>query len=110
MLLDHLPRTSHLRQAMATDVDLYRATGGPDRPRLKPPAPPLTEYSPEVELLAAMFDRLGEVAAILARLGGSKRRARLRPWARPETAEQLHRRQQRREAFEHLESVIRYVE
>lgn len=109
MLIEGLPRASRLRQAMATDVELYREQQqlGPQGP---PPGPPLSEFTIEAEILAAVVDRLGEIIQVTIAAAGSKKKINLKPWPRPETAAVLERRQRRREAMEHLESVIRFVD
>lgn len=47
--------------------------------------PPVSEFTPEVELLAAIVDRLGGVIAAVIGVNGGKP-PKTRPWPRPVTA------------------------
>lgn len=83
VLIDRLPRTSALADVMAQDDEL--AEGVVVEPSSGAHRVSLTEFPPEVEALAAVVDRLGEVvAAVVASAGGKARR--VRPWPRPVTA------------------------
>ena len=98
-LIDHLPRTSHFQEAMAQDDEIV--DGLVDLPDGQPSPPPLTEFSPEVELLAAVVDRLGDLGStIIASNGGKPRNSR--PWPRPVTAMDRHRARLRRRAPDEL--------
>ena len=81
-MVDHLPRTSAFSAAVADDDDLaaQRELGVSGRS-----TPPLTEWDPSVELLAAIFDRLGDVANAPFLAAGGKA-GRVQPWPRPVTA------------------------
>lgn len=66
--------------------------------------PPLESWSPEVEYLAAVVDRLGEVIqTVIATTPGAKKPPRMRPVPRPETA--LDRARRRRAWARHHELV-----
>jgi hypothetical protein len=104
VLLDGLPRTSHLSRAQADDEELYELLSG--GPRRKPSPPALTEWTWEHEALAAIHYRLGELIHVTS---GARKRPQIAPWPTPETAADRVRRRRAREAFEHVESVIRFV-
>ncbi|HEY9409405.1 MAG TPA: hypothetical protein VIP77_07465 [Jiangellaceae bacterium] len=81
-LIDHLPRTSAFAAAVAQDDELAAEVGDPPKASH---IPPITEWTPEAEALAAVVDRLAEVAnAVVAAAGGKP--SRVRPWPRPVTA------------------------
>lgn len=102
-LVDHLPRTSHYQDALAQDDEIQDGTVTP--PSGQPTGPPLTEFSPEVEILTAAVDRLGEVAnAVIAAAGGKPRP--VRPWPRPVTAADRSRARERAEVQRDLEQQL----
>lgn len=90
-LIDHLPRTSHFTEAVAQDDDLAehnRHLIGEAGPR----KPPVSEFGPAEELLAAIYDELAALRVTLLAVNGGKPREP-KPWPRPETArERLRRR------------------
>jgi len=101
-LIDHLPRTSAFAAAVAQDDELAAEVG--DLPKASH-IPPLTEWTPEVEALAAVVDRLAEVAnAVVAGAGGKP--SRVRPWPRPVTAFDRARAKRIREAAAELEAAL----
>jgi hypothetical protein len=51
-----------------------------------PPSVPVSEYTPDVELLAAIVDRLGGVISTLVAVNGGKNPPKIKPWPRPVTA------------------------
>ena len=112
MLANALPRASRLRQEMSLDVEMYRAAKEqmPDDVMAPPPAPPMSEYTLEAEILAAVLDRLGEVIQATISAAGSKKKIKIKPWPRPETAANIEKRVRRQEVMDHLESVINFVE
>lgn len=80
-LIDHLPRHSRLSAAMADDDELAELMEG--TPVAEKP-PPLTEWTPEVDALAKIADRLGAlIETVTTALGGT---AKVPPLSRPETA------------------------
>lgn len=66
----------------------------------------LSEFSPEVEALHAVIDRLGDVLVALVRLGNG-RPAPIPPMRRPQTA--VDRVREQRRIAEHRELVARIV-
>ncbi|HEY9374538.1 hypothetical protein [Streptomyces sp.] len=97
-MIDHLPRTSAFASAVAQDDELAAELGDP--PKFSH-IPPLTEWTPEVQALAAVVDRLAEVAnAVVAAAGGNP--SRVRPWPRPVTAFDRARTKRHREAADDM--------
>lgn len=103
-LIDHLPSHSAFSEAQALDEELAEryADSEPDvthRPRI-------TEWSATEQLLAAVFDRLGEVVAATIASGGNKPPKMPDGWPRPETAaERVLRRRQHQEYDDLLDLV-----
>lgn len=110
--IDRLPRASHLRAAQSLDVEMYEAFEQQNKGRPRPPvlAPPATEFAPDVEVLAALFDRLGELIQVSIAAAGSKKKISVKPWPRPETARDIVRRRKARANIEHLESAIVFID
>lgn len=82
-MIDHLPRASNFREAVAADEELAEhvlARGDP------PPAKPrFAEWSPEVDQLAAVVDLLSHLISVqVAANGGKAKDPKTTP--RPETA------------------------
>lgn len=74
-LLEYLPRTSAYAQAMATDMKLAEKIAAlpQDSSRAKPQwRRTYREFSPEVEMLSALFDRIGELIRVTAGSRGAK--------------------------------------
>lgn len=63
--------------------------------------PSMREWSPEVELLAAIFDRLNGVIQIQ-----SEKNLRLKPWPAPKTARDVLRQRERRKTRERLTQIV----
>lgn len=103
MLIDNLSRTSAYSQAVADDEEL--ADQFPDTSDERPSPPPLRDWSPEVELLAAMVDRLAEVVNTQIAAAGGKP-SRVQPWPRPVLAIDRVRARRRREAGDSIESKL----
>lgn len=100
-ILEHLPRTSAYAQAMATDPELAKQVLGlPDGARSAQWRRSHRDYTAEVEMLSAVFDRLGELIRTVAASRGARSRqptAAPRPIAaieriRRQSAEEKHRR------------------
>lgn len=76
-IIDQLPRDSRYIEAVSLDEDVAEALlehdTGDDR-KVKP-VRRMSEWSPTVELLTAILNRLAEVAQAIAALGGAKPRA-----------------------------------
>ena len=79
--IDRLPPDSALAEAMAQDDDLAERLSQGER---APYRPRVTEFGPTNQLLATVVDRLTEVVAAVAALGGGKVEVQFHP--RPETA------------------------
>lgn len=84
---------------MAEDDELAAELAGEQFPRR---LPPLSEWSPEVEVLAVVADRLAEVANTIIGVNGGKP-SRVQPMPRPVTAIDRARARLRREAADELE-------
>jgi hypothetical protein len=73
-ILEFLPRTSAYAQAMATDAELAEQVV--QIPEAEGRSTQWTrshrDYSPEVEMLSAVFDRLGELIRAVAATQGSR--------------------------------------
>lgn len=67
----------------------------------------LSEWSPEVEALAAVVDRLSEVVGVLVVANGGKN-PRIKPFLRPVVAADRIRSRKAREQHEHVLSLIRF--
>lgn len=102
-ILDQLPRTSAYVQALAIDEELaeQRLADLPDR------KPVWTrdhrEYTAEVEMLSAVFDRLGELVRVTAAMRGAKG-GQPQPAPRPMFAIDRVLRRRRRESHDSLVS------
>lgn len=72
-ILDQLPRTSAYAQALALDEDLAEQVSElPDTERKAQWSRSHRDYTPEVEMLTAVFDRLGELIRVTAAVHGSR--------------------------------------
>ncbi|MFF4547255.1 hypothetical protein ACFY1J_24015 [Streptomyces sp. NPDC001406] len=81
-LIDHLPRTSHFVAAMADDDELAEQLPEPEGDT----HPSLIEYSPVVERLDLVVDRLGEVFTAVVNGYAKKKQKPPRAQRRPQTA------------------------
>lgn len=95
-IVDHLPRNSAYGEACALDEALVDPDAPPERRR-----PSMREWSPEVELLAAIFDRLNNVVQVQ-----SSKDLRLKPWPSPVTAADMLRERERRNRRARLTRLI----
>lgn len=72
-ILEMLPRTSAYAQAIATDEDLAEELANyPDDRRAGKWARSHRDYSAEVEMLSAVFDRIGELVRVVAASRGAR--------------------------------------
>jgi len=86
----HLPRNSATWAAVYADPETVIDEAG------EPPEPRLTEYSPEVEALAGVYDLLASLLANVIALGGGKP-PRIEPYRRPGEAKREAARARRHE-------------
>jgi hypothetical protein len=85
-ILHHLPRTSAYAQAVATDEELAEhVVELPDTERKAQWMRSHRDYTPEVEMLSAIFDRVGELIRVTAAMRGARGK-QPPPAPRPATA------------------------
>lgn len=110
--VNQLPRNSRYWAARSRDVELYKlATARGHKARRSPP-PEIYEYSSEQEYLAIVAQQLHNIAYLIANQNTPKRkRKKYKPLKlpRPETAADVVHREQARDAYDYLESVVRFV-
>lgn len=83
MRIDHLPRNSAYVEAISLDEELAEQIAA--APPEKGPAMRMRDWSPQLEMLAVLTDRIGEVIqAVIAAQGGKP--PRITPIPRPKTA------------------------
>lgn len=83
-LLSHLPATSAFIEARLNDPAVAEQVLAAHQENTGPGRPPLTDFTPEVAMLANVFDRMGEMVAWLTVLAGQKA-ANPQPAPRPVT-------------------------
>lgn len=106
-IIDHLPRDSAYFEALTEDVDLAERIASRPEPKSSAPKRRMTDWSPTVELLSAVVDRLAELTQAVASLGGAKPR-KLPCAPRPVTAMERVRNRKRYEKHRALtERVLR---
>ncbi|MFD5468901.1 hypothetical protein [Streptomyces sp. NPDC127105] len=105
-LVDQLPGTSRTLVAMAEDEELAAALPEPEREPGPPPPPPLRTWTPEVERLTLIADRLNELITAVHNTVAKRPARSPRPLPRPETARDRVRRHQRRAKYEHLKAQL----
>lgn len=93
-IVDHLPGNSHTSAAMADDDELAERMPAPE-----PGSPPLQSWSPEVERLTLIADRLGEVVTAVYNTVAKKPSKPPPRLPRPQTA--VDRLRQRRRRAKH---------
>lgn len=102
-LIEHLPRGSAFAEAVAEDDDLAdRNAVRPTRRR----SPPVSEFTPDVELLAAVHDRIGNLITVVAATSGSKKPPKPKPWPRPVTAAERAERRRAKSDFNDIVAVF----
>ena len=69
-------------------------------------APPISEFGPEVEALAAIYDRLGGVIHAVVASAGAKKPPKPKPYIRPVTALDRARQRHRRSGFDDIVAVF----
>ena len=102
-LIEHLPPTSHYAAAVHGDDELaeYLATQAPSSR-----APPLTEWSAEVQQLTVIADVLNSLRAAFLQANGAKGVKPPPPQPRPVTAAQRWKRAQREAVQDHIMSRL----
>lgn len=94
-LIDRLPRNSLFFEAISNDerlADQLAASAGDDKPAK--PTRRMADWSPTVEILTSILNRLGELTQAVAALGGAKpRKVQHAPY--PVTAIEAARRRRR---------------
>ena len=101
-LVDHLPRDSAYGDAVANDEELAEMVGGGDDAAY---APAVGEWSNEVELLAAVYDRVGDLIATTIAVHGEKP-PKVKPWPRPLTAADRVQSKRRQAAYEDIKRQV----
>jgi len=73
-ILEYLPRTSAYAQALATDEELAEQVAEMPETDDRPAAWTRShrDYTPEVEMLTAVYDRLGELIRVTAAMRGAR--------------------------------------
>ncbi len=107
-IIDRLPRTSAYVEALANDEDLARQVTERERgqPEQKRPSRRMSEWSPDVELLSVIANRLGDVVqAIVVSAGGKPHK--VPPMPHPVTA--FDRVRRRRTVQRHRSLVDRVI-
>ena len=102
-LVDHLPRDSAYGDAVANDEELAAmvSSGGGGSEY----APAVGEWSSEVELLAALYDRIGDLIATTVAVHGQKP-PKVKPWPRPLTAADRVQSKRRQAAYEDIKRQL----
>lgn len=100
-LINHLPRNSAYVQAL-TDDDEWAEQVLASAQSNRPAHPRMQDWSPELELLTSLYDRVGELVRVSVAATGSRPK-RLQPAPRPVTA--LDRARARRRKAQHQRLV-----
>lgn len=108
MVLNHLPRASHFRQATADDDEwaeeyLAQERVGKVEP---PPSLPMSEFTHEVELLSMVVELLQATNSNLRVLAHEKNPPKVKPMPRPRTALDRARDRRRAAKFAELEAEV----
>lgn len=109
-LIDGIPQNSHFHAAMIADEELARLTlDAPDGDEEQPDGLPMHVFSPEVEALAAVYDRLGNLTSLLHSVHSRKGTTplRLARYPRPVSASQRLRSERR--VVKHRSLVARVI-
>lgn len=102
-LVDHLPRNSAYVQAVTDDEEWAEQVLNLSQNRK--PTVHIADWSPELERLTDLYDRVGElIRAVVA--GGGQRPKRIPPAPRPTTALDRVRARKRRAQHDRLVSVL----
>lgn len=107
-ILEFLPRTSAYAQAMATDDKLAEQLSESDEAtgHAGTWSRSHRDYTPEVEMLSAVFDRLGEVVRVVAATMGSRSKP---PSPAPRPVSAIERVRRRRAVEKHRKLAARVL-
>jgi hypothetical protein len=97
-LIGHLPRNSFFSEALATDEELAASMADQESP---PFEQRFSEWAPEAEILAAVYEQLQVVVGVLVKAHGGDPRKVVR-WPRPKSAVTAVREGRRFEAHHRL--------
>lgn len=108
-MIDHLPRHSAFAEAVSQDEQLAKSmVDQGDSPAAgKGPRRRLSEFTPAVELLSVVADRVGELITVTAAVRGGGKPHRMKPMPRPTTA--LERIREKRRLAAHRSLVARVL-
>jgi hypothetical protein len=105
-ILEYLPRTSAYAQALATDEELAEEIAAvPEDDCQAVWSRSHRDYSSEVEMLTAVFDRLGELIRVTAAVRGARGKPPA-PGPRPIYAVEKYRKRKKRMTHEQLVSRL----
>lgn len=105
--MEFLPRTSAYAEAMASDEELAEEVAKvPDLDRSAKWSRQQRDYTPEVEMLSALFDRIGELIRVTAMSRGSRNAKAPATAPRPVTALERVRARNARRQHERLASRL----
>lgn len=102
-LIDHLPRTSAYVQALAEDEEL--AADLPPEVGAGRRAMPHREWSPEAEIMAGVYNRVGDLIDVLAQVNDN-RPPRLERWPGPVSAWQKVQSERSRAAVDEMAAKL----
>jgi hypothetical protein len=106
-LIDWLPRNSAYIETLSEDEEIAEEyLSRPESASTRNPGPRISEWSPELERLTDLVDRMGEVMiAVVASQGGKA--PKIRPFPRPRTA--IDRVRERKRYEKHKRTVARVI-
>jgi transposase len=105
-MIDRLPRDSAYFEALTDDEELaVQIAATAPEPNKRPAHRRMTDWSPTVEVLTAILDRLAELTQTVAALGGAKPRKVPRA-PHPVTAMERVRNRRRQQKHESLVSRV----
>jgi hypothetical protein len=104
-IIDRLPRDSAYFEALTEDEELANRMASAPEPEKRKPHRRMADWSPTVEILTAILDRLAELTQAVAALGGAKPR-RLPRAPHPVTAIERVRSRRRQQHHESLVSRV----
>lgn len=99
-LIDMLPTASRTKEALLNDPDTARLIAETDEESAPAWVPPISEYTTEAAVFAAVFDRLGVLVDTVSSALGGKGRSQTFP--RPVTEVDRIKERARREAADEL--------